>query len=372
MLETTDAATRSKVNFGTICNTSQDDSPGNQQNISHLINRLFVRANGVAGSLFHTGLAYTSGGTGDAFNGGRSATLLPDLRYKPVMAANFSEMLNSTSFGADVGGPFEGVPQLARNRMIQGLMAMSESQGSRLFQNTTFGAELRELFRCGFGRALSWDQPGGGGLQDPRQDAHAQAVYGISQGSSPSSAAVSEAGLTLALANGHSMVGTVTVSGCDYHNGTRTAGDSVDLSIGRIIGRALELHRRKGRPLMIVLFADGSVYSPQGSNVWQGDDGEKSLWGIFHLSAQNQSRISVVRRQVGSYTATGTGTLSERQGVERSGYFSNTKRAAYAAFLNYAAVCGQYSAALEILGQVAQGDFSVSQAANGLIFPNQG
>jgi hypothetical protein len=81
--------------------------------------------------------------------------------------------------------------------------------------------------------------------------------------------------------NGYAGAGTVTMGGYDYHTGDRATGELRDLRAGRCIGACLEYAARRGVPLMVYVFSDGSVFSngmiddsPNGGGkgVWTGDN----------------------------------------------------------------------------------------------------
>lgn len=81
--------------------------------------------------------------------------------------------------------------------------------------------------------------------------------------------------------NGYAGAGTITMGGYDYHTGDRATGELRDLRAGRCIGACLEYAARRGVPLMVYVFSDGSVFSngmidnsPNGGGkgVWTGDN----------------------------------------------------------------------------------------------------
>jgi len=61
--------------------------------------------------------------------------------------------------------------------------------------------------------------------------------------------------------DGYAGAGTITMGGYDYHTGDRATGEARDLRAGRCMGACLEYAARKGRPLMMYVFSDGSVFS---------------------------------------------------------------------------------------------------------------
>ncbi len=80
--------------------------------------------------------------------------------------------------------------------------------------------------------------------------------------------------------DGHAGAGTIQMGGYDYHTGDRAVGEIRDLRAGICIGACLEYAARRGKPLMIYVFSDGSVASNgttedgagRGKGVWTGDN----------------------------------------------------------------------------------------------------
>ncbi len=90
--------------------------------------------------------------------------------------------------------------------------------------------------------------------------------------------------------DGYAGAGTITMGGYDYHTGDRQAGERRDLRAGRCMGACLEYAARRGQPLMMYVFSDGSVASNgtidgsqdgRGKGVWTGDN--SSTAGSFFL-----------------------------------------------------------------------------------------
>jgi hypothetical protein len=81
--------------------------------------------------------------------------------------------------------------------------------------------------------------------------------------------------------DGNAAAGTIEMDGFDYHTGERATGEARDLNLGNCIGACLEYAARKGKPLMIYVFSDGSLASGgmidnsvggRGKGVWTGDN----------------------------------------------------------------------------------------------------
>ena len=81
--------------------------------------------------------------------------------------------------------------------------------------------------------------------------------------------------------NGFAGAGTITMGGFDYHTGDRSTGEERDFRAGVCMGACLEYAARRGKPLMVYVFSDGSLSSNgmidnstggRGKGVWTGDN----------------------------------------------------------------------------------------------------
>jgi hypothetical protein len=83
--------------------------------------------------------------------------------------------------------------------------------------------------------------------------------------------------------SGYAGAGTITMGGYDYHGQGRSTGELRDLRAGRCMGACLEYAARRGMPLMLYVFSDGSI-SADG----QVDDSVDGR-GKFMWTSDNQS-----------------------------------------------------------------------------------
>jgi hypothetical protein len=81
--------------------------------------------------------------------------------------------------------------------------------------------------------------------------------------------------------NGDAAAGTIDMGGFDYHTGDRATGETRDENLGNCIGAVLEYAARRGKPVMIYVFSDGSLASDgtidssvagRGKGVWTADN----------------------------------------------------------------------------------------------------
>ncbi len=112
--------------------------------------------------------------------------------------------------------------------------------------------------------------------------------------------------------SGRAGAGTITMGGYDYHTGDRSTGELRDLRAGRCMGACLEYARRKGVPLMMYVFSDGSVFSNgmtddsmdgRGKGVWTGDNQQTAA--SFFLVYNPSGRPTALRQQIGFMRSSG-------------------------------------------------------------------
>ena len=160
--------------------------------------------------------------------------------------------------------------------------------------------------------------------------------------------------------NGYAGAGTITMGGFDYHTGDRSTGEQRDERAGKCIGACLEYAARKGIPLMIYVFSDGSVFSNgmqdnsvmgRGKGVWTGDDQQtaSSFFLVYNPgkrpmllggTSSNPATITAaqsVHQQIGYMRASGdVETASSPAG-------NNVNLLVETVVLNYMALHGQAS-----------------------------
>ncbi|MFO7325735.1 MAG: hypothetical protein DIU62_008470 [Pseudomonadota bacterium] len=128
--------------------------------------------------------------------------------------------------------------------------------------------------------------------------------------------------------DGNAGAGTIQMGGFDYHTGERATGELRDLRAGECIGACLEYAARKGQPVMIYVFSDGSLSSSgaidnspngRGKGVWTGDNQATaaSLMLVYNPGGvpMREMAAGVPRRQIGWYTADGSVATTSHPGA---------------------------------------------------------
>lgn len=110
--------------------------------------------------------------------------------------------------------------------------------------------------------------------------------------------------------DGFAGAGTITMGGYDYHTGDRSTGELRDLRAGRCMGACLEYAARKGVPLMLYVFSDGSVFSNgmidgsvngRGKGVWTGDNSSTaaSFFMVYDPTGSIRQPANIRTQQIG-------------------------------------------------------------------------
>lgn len=139
---------------------------------------------------------------------------------------------------------------------------------------------VQELVRCGYVKSADLvDRFGNPASLNPSIDTDIVGDTGIfSQAEFDGDAEFRKAASVMKLVvNGYAGAGTIQMGGFDYHTGDRATGEVRDLRAGRCMGACLEYAKRKGVPLMIYVFSDGSLAS--NGNIDTSDNGRnKGVW----------------------------------------------------------------------------------------------
>jgi hypothetical protein len=141
---------------------------------------------------------------------------------------------------------------------------------------------------------------------------------------------------------GRAGAGTISMGGFDYHTGDRSTGEARDFRAGACMGACLEFAARRGVPLMIYVFSDGSLSSNgmidgsaggRGKGVWTGDN--QSTAASFFLVFNPSGRPAAMRQQIGYYRASGDVETASHPGANAVNLLVET------VILNYMALHGE-------------------------------
>ncbi|MDH3535020.1 MAG: general secretion pathway protein GspF [Gammaproteobacteria bacterium] len=137
-------------------------------------------------------------------------------------------------------------------------------------------AVIKDLIRCNYLKAADITDRFATIPVDPLEDTNILSAFGVATANDLNDNEFRKtASIMKMVLNGYAAGGCVTMGGYDYHTGDRTVGENRDLRAGRCIGACLEYAQILGKPLMIYVFSDGSVFSngmPDNSTSTGADD----------------------------------------------------------------------------------------------------
>jgi hypothetical protein len=333
ILAQTDPAAQANFRMGSFCHLSQDDSQINST--SALI--LAIEA-GAAGNIVNRGIggAVNPGGLlspPQALSGGNSGAAEMAPAYQPILANSINDVLGAVSFGPALSN----LSVSSRRGILQAALSMSKEQLNRLSQGNP--GPFADQMNCGFQTAMGYADAGP--QLDPRNDANISKIYNISSSTDPADPSLITAAIVMNVLKGQTGPGVISIGGCDYHDGTQTTGDGIDLSIGTQIGQALQAAYLLKTPLFVQIITDGALNADQGTRNWSGDAGFRGMSVIgYYNPTKIPSYVTASNQQIQQI-----GAFNAGQGADESTIVgADTGQVAYACYANYLQVCGQLAA----------------------------
>lgn len=263
--------TASFTNGAVIAARSENDTGNNPHNPMYGIHKA-----GANGSL----LALIGSRNSDSGGNSMSPSGMINLEVRPTKVDNPNDVTGLV----DVGDLVSLMSQQDTVAVMESMYRISDQKLANVQTGTSRDAALKEMMRCGYVKSADLaDRFGDPTAIDPVKDTDIVGATGVfsfaeflGDGEFSKTASVMKL-----VVNGYAGAGTITMGGFDYHTGDRSTGEQRDERAGKCIGACLEYAARKGIPLMIYVFSDGSVFSNgmqdnsvmgRGKGVWTGDD----------------------------------------------------------------------------------------------------
>jgi hypothetical protein len=277
MLEKTSATTRANTNGCVIAARSENDTGNNPHNPMYGIAKAGAR-----------GELLTLIGSQNSDSGGNSMApaALMDPANRPTKIDRTSDATGLVDTGA-LGTLFtnsNGTPDTASTVAVMEQMArISEQKLGAVDPQTASGTALERQVQCGYVKtADTVDKFSSPAAINPAAD---QDIIGTGGVFGPNFGNDREFEKTAAVMKlvieGYAGAGTISMGGFDYHTGDRSTGELRDLRAGRCMGAILEFAARRGKPVMLYVFSDGSLSSNgmvdnsvdgRGKGQWTGDN----------------------------------------------------------------------------------------------------
>ena len=303
MLERTAVATRANVNGAVIAARSENDTGNNPHNPMYAIN--LAGAKGELLSLI---------GSRTSESGGNSLAPMqfinPEVRPTKVdRPSDVNGLVSAGSFGLD----------LSEQQIVDVMEYVSKVSDHKIGSHSAYlslDAEVQKSLECVYAETanLAAQYPPTISL-DPNDDPDIVGDTGIFTVDEMDDREFRKTASIMKLVldspeNGYPYAGagTITMGGYDYHTGDRSTGEQRDLRAGRCMGACLEYAARKGRPLMMYVYSDGSVFSNgmtddtvggRGKGVWTGDNQQTAAAFFLVYNPTGRPLTTSVGNQIG-------------------------------------------------------------------------
>ncbi len=351
ILDRISPATAASINGAVIAARSENDTGNNPHNPMYGIYRA-----GADGSLA------TLIGSQASDSGGNSAAPagLIDLSVRPTKIDRASDVTGLVDTGQlasllsvdDTVKVMEAIERISQRKMA----VVDPKQPWMDPKKTTVTRDevVREMVTCGYVKAADVvDRYGDPSSLNPDLDPDIVGPGGIfsqaeyqGDGEFRKTAAVMKMVLS-----GYAGAGTITLGGYDYHGQGRSTGELRDLRAGRCMGACLEYAARRGLPLMLYVFSDGSISASgqvdnsvdgRGKFMWTSDN--QGTGAAFFLVYNPAGRPSLIttggggaarHQQLGYFRADGSVETSSSPAANNVNLLVET------VVLNYMALHGE-------------------------------
>ena len=310
-------ATAASINGAVIAARSENDTGNNPHNPMYGIHQ--AGADGSLATLIGS-RASDSGGNSMAPAG------LIDLSVRPTKVDRASDVTGLVDTGDlasllsldDTVAVMEAIQRISDRKLsvIDPKQPWVDPKQTTVTRNEV----VRELVNCGYVKAADVvDRYGDPTSLNPDLDPDIVGAGGIfsraeydSDGEFRKTAAVMKMVLS-----GYAGAGTIALGGYDYHGQGRATGELRDLRAGRCMGACLEYAARRGMPLMLYVFSDGSI-SASGQVDSTADGRGKFMWTSDNQSTAASFFLVYNPRGRPNLVTTGAGGAARHQQI---GYF---------------------------------------------------
>lgn len=274
ILEKTSLSTRANTNGAIIPARSENDTGNNPHNPMYGIAKV-----GSKGSLL------TLIGSQNSDSGGNSMapSMLMDPANRPTKIDRNSDvtgLVDTGALGSLFPDPNDTVAVMESMTRISELKLRSAQVNTGLSNDT----EVKDQVKCAYVKTADTIEKFSDPAElNPSLDPEIKGAGGIFTDAQFDADREFEktASVMKLVIPGYAGAGTISMGGFDYHTGDRSTGEMRDLRAGQCIGACLEYAARRGKPVMIYVFSDGSLSSNgriddsvggRGKGEWTGDN----------------------------------------------------------------------------------------------------
>ena len=216
---------------------------------------------------------------------------------------------------------------------------------------------IERLVQCGYLDQAYVTQVFGNVVLDPAKDTSIVGAAGIftdaeftAQGTDGNEFRKTASVMKMVI-DGYAGAGCITMGGYDYHGGQRQEGEVKDFRAGRCMGACLEYAARRGKPLMMYVFSDGSLSSNgvidssvngRGKGEWVSDNQDTAAPFFLVYNPTGRAQLlttsgltAAQHQQLGYFSADGNVARAGTPGA------NNVNLLVHMVLLNYLALHGE-------------------------------
>ncbi len=323
-----DVATLANTAFISVCVQSQDDTSANKFDASGLV----YKAGLVGGLVPNLGSRQSNTGIGQL-----SSLITPP---PPLIVRSFTDIQNSIGYTRSIQTSLS----VAQRQKLANLVGNLSTSQARKLAAVNNMAGVQDLVACA---GIKNVELIAGAAIDPVANAAVATRWGINAGTAANNEARVFASMVYNGLLGQAGSINLERGGYDYHDGTRTNGDTKDREAGQLIGRILDTARILGKKVMIYVTSDGSVVSNEAAAPgapWTSDRGGAGMALLFMYSPTGRPATSGF--QIGNYT---TGQVAN----EKTAVGNSPELASQAVFGNWCKFSGNMAAYTKVIPNAA-------------------
>ena len=299
---------------------SGDDSAMNPADITGLVLKM-----GLSGSkLPNLGRSDTSTGIG------QKPTVVPP--PAPFVVGKVDDLVNALGYAAAL----KDLKLSQKSALARVIASLSGSQLKRIGE-TDGATAVTQLVDCAGIKNVDLISQGGGDVNPYSVNgvgAEIARIWGVQANDRTSQNATFGAMVYNGISGNASTV-NLNLGGYDYHDNSRTTGDTRDLAAGQIVGKIIETAAYLKKPVFIFICSDGATASADSATADSAWVSDRGIAGVQYMIAYDPAkRPETSGSHIGGFN----------EGQAADGKFptaSNVELASQAVFANYAAMNGQ-------------------------------
>lgn len=335
------ASTIANTAFVAVPNESQNDTTANKLDISGLV----TKAGLIGANLPNLGRFNSATGTQ------QSPALIPP--PTPLIVSNFGSLSTSIGYTAAVAQSLNAKQRESLSKLMRDL----NTTQTRKLAAIKDGDGIKKVLDCAGIKNVDVVVKGAG-IIDPRGNTAFAQAWGVNAQTTATDERLISAAMVYNTILGQAGSSSLNLGGYDYHDQTRTTGDTKDQEAGTLVGRILQSAAILNKPVFVYVTSDGSVFSPESASrtaPWAGDRASNGVSYMLYYSPRGRAETNGF--QIGSFT--------DNQGADTSFVTGgDPEKAALAVFANWC----QINNRMDLLERVAGRPFDTNNLPKVLKF----